>query len=120
MSLFPPPEKLPTGVKVAWATESNSGFCDSRLIHHKYWKPFNTITIPLLSPSEFYTDVLEAARNADTTRELEQALEEKYQQRRQELAESFDLIECISVYRHWSSVTRGGKAWQLIQFCPCT
>jgi len=92
MSLFPPPDKLPTGVTVAWSREAKPGFGNPKLIHDRFWKPFNTVTIPLLSPAEFYADALAAARDSQTLRELEQTLEEKFQLRREELAQSFETI----------------------------
>ena len=52
------------------------------------WYP-NTVTIPLLSPEEFYADALAAARGSETTTELKQALDNKYQRRRRELEQSF-------------------------------
>ena len=42
-----------------------------------------------MSPEEFYADALAAARDSETTTELEQALDNKYQQRRCELEQSF-------------------------------
>ena len=89
-TMFPPPEQLPPGVKFAWSRESRASFCDSRLVHRKYWQDYNTITIPLLSPEEFYADALAAARGSETVRELESTLEKKSQQRRHEIKQTFD------------------------------
>lgn len=91
-SMFPPPKHLPPAVKFAWSHEAKSGFRDWRLLHNRYWKPFNTITIPLLSPEEFYADALAAARDSETVRELEQTLEKKHKQRQEELKDAFKKI----------------------------
>ena len=90
--MFPPPSYLLPSVKYAWSHEAKSSFNDSRLLHHKYWNSFNTITIPLLSPEEFYADALAAARDSETVRELEQTLEKRYQQRQDELKDAFKKI----------------------------
>lgn len=90
--MFPPPKLLPSAVKVAWIREAKPSFRDPGLLHRKYWKLYNTVTIPLLSPEEFYADALAAARDSETTRELEQTLAKKCEQRREELERVFKTV----------------------------
>ena len=119
--MFPPPKLLPSGVKVAWTREAKPSFRDPRLLHRKYWKLYNTVTIPILSPEEFYADALAAARDSETTRELEQALAKKCEERREELERVFKTVKDESpLHMHnlpvWAAASDSGNHGSLSSF----
>lgn len=92
MSAFNPPKSVPSDVSLAWIEESQTGFGSPALLRGDLWRRFNLVTIPLLSPHEFFTDALAACRDSITGDELAAKLAAKHALRKAELDETLRLL----------------------------
>lgn len=93
---------LDAKTNLQWREAARESFHNPKLLRSRYWKRYNTITIPLQKPKEFYADALEAAWQSFSREELEGRLEA----RRRERAQDMEKL----IYRIWNKADKGNSA----------
>lgn len=100
-SIFDPPPCLNGKTNTAWRNAASASFENPKLLRSRYWKRYNTITIPIQPASDFYDDAIAAAWQSISRRELEDKLEALRKQRARELERL--------IFKMWTMVHDGNS-----------